>query len=773
MGGAERVAAEVANEMCRRGHAVAIYSDAAPGATSSYPLDSRILHIKMPSAFVNAETICKAISDFGPDAGFIFYYNTKSLFFPFWLMRQLSLPIGIQECTNPTRALRQIGHEISGNLSVEGQTLRAIFLSGAGRIRFTLDSYVASAPHSVRDRVRAFPNAFAIQERTNLCPDGKKAIISVGGLKAINKNGIALLRAFSLIASEFPDWNVRVYGKVGRNLEGDVSPFREHPQIVFGGETDQIHSAYGASQIHVICSLQEGCPNTVCEAMSHGVPSIGFSDCPGTNELIRHNDNGLLIGRETETKSLAEALATLMRDDGMRERLGAKAHEHARALFSPSVIYDKWEKMLVELANDCGPKIADNDEAISRVLEEYRSPLVQAQHITGKVIPPANMPLVSFIVPLFNKEQFIEETLLSIDGNGYQNIELIVVDDASTDRSMDIVERFCVSRRRFPIKIVRHDVNRGLSASRNTGLSVANGKYIQFWDADDVYGKKLRKLITEMEEDKADFGTGIATRDGVVLPWYKPSLIHRRATTFGACRRSFAASSTCFKVYRKDFLEKHSLQFVEGLYLQDTEFNLRAFPLASSITVTPRALGEYRRVDESGSKTLTLERLESSLRIEALSRDFYGSNGFDRFEDFRQAKVITFTFQNFVRKLLMMTTTGHKGSEQSVSVSLSDADAFLNRYASALKNMKRGLKLIAKTDPHRALAYIALSARNDNDALHLITSSRQGKLKFGLRGRLARNPIGFSWSEIDKILDSISAQRIVADQGQRADKAPV
>ncbi|MGB6300512.1 MAG: glycosyltransferase family 2 protein [Rivularia sp. (in: cyanobacteria)] len=102
---------------------------------------------------------------------------------------------------------------------------------------------------------------------------------------------------------------------------------------------------------------------------------------------------------------------------------------------------------------------------------------------------------VSVIIPLYNAEKYIGITLQSILSQTYDNLEIIIVDDESTDNSVKICEQFADSR----IKIV-HQKNRGLSGSRNTGIHHASGDYIAFMDTDDIWlPEKLAKHIAHLE----------------------------------------------------------------------------------------------------------------------------------------------------------------------------------------------------------------------------------------------------------------------------------
>lgn len=92
-------------------------------------------------------------------------------------------------------------------------------------------------------------------------------------------------------------------------------------------------------------------------------------------------------------------------------------------------------------------------------------------------------PLVTIVVPLFNEERFLGDALASVSAQSYRNLECIIVNDASTDGSRAIAEEFVQRDRRF--RVVNHASNRGLAASRNTGLLQADGPLVTFLDSDD------------------------------------------------------------------------------------------------------------------------------------------------------------------------------------------------------------------------------------------------------------------------------------------------
>ena len=105
------------------------------------------------------------------------------------------------------------------------------------------------------------------------------------------------------------------------------------------------------------------------------------------------------------------------------------------------------------------------------------------------------LPLVSVIIPLFNCENYIEETLLSVVNQTYKKLEIIVVNDGSDDNSLQKANSIIDSR-----IIILNQENKGASATRNLGLRYATGKYIQFLDADDlISSEKIEKQVIVLE----------------------------------------------------------------------------------------------------------------------------------------------------------------------------------------------------------------------------------------------------------------------------------
>ena len=111
--------------------------------------------------------------------------------------------------------------------------------------------------------------------------------------------------------------------------------------------------------------------------------------------------------------------------------------------------------------------------------------------------------LVSIITPIFNSEIYISETIESVINQTYTNWELILIDDNSTDKTIEIVNQFIEKNNR--IKLLRNKTNLGAAITRNKGIIIAKGSYITFLDSDDLWKpNKLEKQINFMQKEMCD-----------------------------------------------------------------------------------------------------------------------------------------------------------------------------------------------------------------------------------------------------------------------------
>lgn len=114
---------------------------------------------------------------------------------------------------------------------------------------------------------------------------------------------------------------------------------------------------------------------------------------------------------------------------------------------------------------------------------------------------------MSVIMPVYNREKYVAASIESVLNQDYSNFELIIVDDCSTDQSVKIIEAFKDER----IKLIQHDVNKGVTGARNTGMRVANGEFLMSQDSDDLSLPSRISILLKIFEVKPDIDVLVAS----------------------------------------------------------------------------------------------------------------------------------------------------------------------------------------------------------------------------------------------------------------------
>lgn len=215
--------------------------------------------------------------------------------------------------------------------------------------------------------------------------------------------------------------------------------------------------------------------------------------------------------------------------------------------------------------------------------------------------------MLSVVVPVYNVENYLERCLESIINQTYKDLEIILVNDGSTDSSQKICEKYV--EKDFRVKLINKK-NGGLSSARNLGLEISKGDYIAFIDSDDyidfeMYEKMMRKLLEKnadlvMCDVKVEFPTHnkiIETSDflDVDIQLEKKHILKIYPTAWN-------------KIYKKEIFIKNKIRFPEGLYYEDAEVNFKILTLINKITRVPNAY--YHYVQRAGSITKSNSRFK-------------------------------------------------------------------------------------------------------------------------------------------------------------------
>ena len=119
----------------------------------------------------------------------------------------------------------------------------------------------------------------------------------------------------------------------------------------------------------------------------------------------------------------------------------------------------------------------------------------------GKSIVEPKCPLISVIIPVYNVRHYLKEALDSVIFQTYRNLEIIIIDDGSTDGSREICDDYLDDSR----VTVIHQKNKGLSAARNAGLDIMTGEYVAFLDSDDAYQSSfIEEMVNAIVREVAD-----------------------------------------------------------------------------------------------------------------------------------------------------------------------------------------------------------------------------------------------------------------------------
>ncbi len=245
------------------------------------------------------------------------------------------------------------------------------------------------------------------------------------------------------------------------------------------------------------------------------------------------------------------------------------------------------------------------------------------------------MPSVSVIVPLYNKIRYLSDMLDAVLEQTFTDFELIVIDDGSTDGSGEIADHYAAKDDR--IKAV-HIPNGGVSHARNTGLDLANGKYITFLDSDDTIGMDyLRSLYTCIIENNADFVIGGITKvwpDSEKTIEIKPPYSGKKKTTqilenFVEVQKKTGIYGFCTaKMFSRSILG--STRFDEKLILaEDFDFYLRLYKKAGEICFSENT--DYYYLQEADNSPLNVRDEEidylSQLSIQIRFAEFLKDMG--------------------------------------------------------------------------------------------------------------------------------------------------
>jgi CDP-glycerol glycerophosphotransferase len=222
------------------------------------------------------------------------------------------------------------------------------------------------------------------------------------------------------------------------------------------------------------------------------------------------------------------------------------------------------------------------------------------------------MPRISVVVPIFDVEDYLEECLRSVAGQTFEDLEVVMVDDGSTDGSARIAERFARHDGRF--RLVSQP-NGGLGRARNTGIANASGEFLAFLDSDDVLPPDAYRLLhASLARTGSCFATGNVHRlseDGTrQAPFLAKAFARSRARTHVRRFDALLADRTaCNKLWRRSFWCERALRFPEGRLHEDIPVVVPAHFEARAVDVVAAPVYHWR-IRRGGAPSITQRRRE-------------------------------------------------------------------------------------------------------------------------------------------------------------------
>lgn len=353
-GGAERIAALLCNHWVECGHEVKLVPTFSGRGSCTYPLDSRIkleyladrLRTRNKSIINQIRRILhmrRIICEFEPDVVLSFLPNVNVA--TLLSSAGLAVPVVVSERSYPPATpLGRLLETLRKRLYPRAKTV--VIQTEQGQ--HWLNSHIPGTNSVViaNPVVLPLPASEPRIAPSSVVDNQRKVLLAVGRLEK-EKGFDLLLSAFALLAGRFSDWDLVILGEgaLRPQLQAQTESLALTGRVFLPGRAGNMSDWYRQSDLYVMSSRFEGFPNTLIEAMAHGLSGVSFNCNTGPGDIIRHEIDGLLVPPASGPEGLAQSLASLMVDAAKREDLGRGAKD-VRVRFSLDRISREWSDVL-------------------------------------------------------------------------------------------------------------------------------------------------------------------------------------------------------------------------------------------------------------------------------------------------------------------------------------------------------------------------------------------------------------------------------------------
>ncbi len=326
------------------------------------------------------------------------------------------------------------------------------------------------------------------------------------------------------------------------------------------------------------------------------------------------------------------------------------------------------------------------------------------------------MPKISVIIPVYNTEKFLKRCLESVCNQTLKNIEIICINDCSTDGSAKILKEY--EEKYKNLSVINLEKNNGASNSRNIGISLANGEFLAFVDSDDEIDLNFyEKLYEKAQKNKSDIVKGQATEisyDG------KRTIIKQIPES----SKWYFLSYWLLAIYRRSFILKNNISFSqEHVIGEDLLFLFQALMATNNLCLVNDAFYYYhRREDSADSKTLLPDKIKSALHVNDLITDSINLN------ITANDPIYGFIFHHFIMRCFNLSLRNEETSQKSLC-----AKTAINIF-NKCKNRESLEIIFLKTAPH----LFSLLDNNDFDGIRSLLTNCKSPIELVLSGLRAK-----------------------------------
>lgn len=359
-GGTERVAATLANFWVRQQWEVTIVTlDCV--SQDFYRLDPRVTRVSLDLAGASrnmadallqnvrrVRALRRVLRQIRPAVA-LSMMSTPNVLLAFASRRLDVCAVGSEHCYPPHAPLGRVWRTLCSKMYGKLSAVVALTTECAEWISAHSSAY----PVSVIPNAAVWPmpaNPPVISPRT-LCTPDRKILLAVGRLNVV-KNYPDLIRTFSQLADKHRDWDLVILGEGPErpSIEAAIRDNGMETRILVPGIAGNVGAWYERADLYVMTSLSEGFPNSLAEALAHGLPAVSYDCDTGPRDIVRDGIDGFLVPVHDAAR-LCQALDRVMGDASLRETLAGRACE-ARERFSIEKVAGMWEALFRSLSKE-------------------------------------------------------------------------------------------------------------------------------------------------------------------------------------------------------------------------------------------------------------------------------------------------------------------------------------------------------------------------------------------------------------------------------------